>query len=144
MNYILYIGGHVSSPNPGVSITKNACEGRLAIYIWAKKHRGIYQVNIQSGKYKSQVFQIERELKRGNYTKFLKNLEDPLGKNVSYLESRKLCRTWDVVQEGKVMFNIDEEITVVLSWRCKMGIECYPEKRTLLLSLGWKQQAHTH
>lgn len=50
----------------------------------------MYQVSVQSGKQKSLIFQIERELIWGIYITFLKKLEDPQRRRKSYLEIRKL------------------------------------------------------
>lgn len=76
MKYILYVGSRVSSRNAGVSITKTTCEGSLLTAseqgTWEYTGQYLVRKNI-----KSLIVRIKKELKRGIYTNFLKNLEDP-------------------------------------------------------------------
>lgn len=89
MKYILYIGSHVSSRNAGVSITKSTCESSLLTS--SEQGTWEYTRSISSQeKHKITDSSNKEGIKNRNLYKFLKNLEDPQRKIISYVETRKL------------------------------------------------------
>lgn len=73
---------------------------------------------------------IQNSEKSGG-TKQKKNLTVRLGK--SY-------QPWAGVPKGRRMLNIDQEITIFLDWICKMGKECYPERKSCYCSLAGNEK----